>query len=180
MLAHEIYHVVSRANPALSERLNQAIGFVKVENVIFPEEIRRRLISNPDALTNDHFIRVEVDGEPVCAAPLLLFTIDRYDPSSDKDFFEFMEFQYLAAAHVADRNPANLHLIPWQKASGFFEQVGWNTDYNIHPEEILAENFALLITGRGQVKSPRILDQMRWIFAHPTDSTADPPAPTCP
>ena len=30
---------------------------------------------------------------------------------------------------------------------GFFEQVGENTDYIIHPDEILADNFAFLLTG---------------------------------
>ena len=48
-----------------------------------------------------------------------------------------------------------------QQISGFFEQVGRNTDYIIHPEEILAENFALLMIGKRDVASPEILDKMR-------------------
>ena len=43
--------------------------------------------------------------------------------------------------------------------SGFFEQVGHNTDYIIHPEETMADNFAYLVTGK-KVKTPRILEEM--------------------
>ena len=41
--------------------------------------------------------------------------------------------------------------------SGFVEQIGRNTGYIIHPEEILAENFAQLATGENdQGPSPEI------------------------
>jgi hypothetical protein len=43
--------------------------------------------------------------------------------------------------------------------------VGRNTDYIIHPEEILAENFALLVLGAGNVPSPEVLTRMREALA---------------
>ncbi len=49
--------------------------------------------------------------------------------------------------------------------SGFYEQVGRNTGYIIHPEEILADNFALLVLAQKNVRSPQILDDMRTILA---------------
>ena len=39
---------------------------------------------------------------------------------------------------------------------GFYEQVGRNTDYVIHPEEILADNFEYLLIGRPNLPSPDI------------------------
>jgi hypothetical protein len=45
----------------------------------------------------------------------------------------------------------------------FLEQVGRNTRYVIHPEEILAENFALLITGK-EVREPLRLDALRQLL----------------
>ena len=43
---------------------------------------------------------------------------------------------------------------------GFAEQVGTNTDYIIHPEEILADNFVFLINGRVDLPSQRVVQEM--------------------
>jgi hypothetical protein len=55
-------------------------------------------------------------------------------------------------------------LVAAQEVSGFVEQVGQNTDYVIHPEEILADNFALLVIGQQNVPSPEILHKMKAIL----------------
>jgi hypothetical protein len=55
-------------------------------------------------------------------------------------------------------------LVSPEEISGFFEQVGRNTKYVIHPEEILADNFALLILDEHNVPSPEILQKMRIIL----------------
>ena len=43
---------------------------------------------------------------------------------------------------------------------GYAEQIGANTKYIIHPEEILADNFVFLIDGRIDLPTPRIIEQM--------------------
>ena len=45
----------------------------------------------------------------------------------------------------------------------FFGQIGNNTHYIIHPEEILAENFACLIT-QEKVSTQSIIDSMKTIL----------------
>lgn len=52
-------------------------------------------------------------------------------------------------------------LVGMERVSGFMEQVGRNTDYIIHPEEILADNFALLVLNGHDVASPEILRKIR-------------------
>jgi hypothetical protein len=47
----------------------------------------------------------------------------------------------------------------------FLAQVGRNTDYLIHPDEILADNFVRLVFADPQVRTPQILEQMRHILA---------------
>jgi hypothetical protein len=42
----------------------------------------------------------------------------------------------------------------------YARQIGRNTPYTIHPEEILAENFALLVRGETDVPSPEVLRRM--------------------
>jgi len=39
--------------------------------------------------------------------------------------------------------------------------VGENTDYIIHPDEILADNCVLLITHAQNVKTPLLLEKMK-------------------
>jgi hypothetical protein len=56
-----------------------------------------------------------------------------------------------------------------QELQGLFEQVGRNTQYLAHPEEILADNFFQLFvsTFRGasaELQSPEILERMRVIL----------------
>ena len=51
--------------------------------------------------------------------------------------------------------------------SGFLEQVGRNTQYLIHPDEILADNFALLVMGEQNVQSPEILQKVKTVLAQP-------------
>jgi hypothetical protein len=58
-------------------------------------------------------------------------------------------------------------LVEVEAVEGFFEQIGRNTGYIIHPEEILADNFVLLVLGRTTppVPNPEIPEEMRAILA---------------
>ena len=47
-----------------------------------------------------------------------------------------------------------------EEIGNFYEQIGKNTNYIIHPEEILADNFALLVMGQ-KVSSPWLLDKLK-------------------
>jgi hypothetical protein len=51
--------------------------------------------------------------------------------------------------------------VPFNNVTGLFEQIGRNTDYVIHPEEILASNFELLVTGAEGAPSPQVLERIR-------------------
>lgn len=51
---------------------------------------------------------------------------------------------------------SNPVLLDVRQVRGFYEQVGRNTNYIIHPEEILADNFSLLLLGKTKVRSPEI------------------------
>ena len=55
-------------------------------------------------------------------------------------------------------------LLDLDQVSGFYEQVGRNTDYIIHPEEILADNFKLLLVGKADVSSPDVLRRLRAVL----------------
>jgi hypothetical protein len=43
---------------------------------------------------------------------------------------------------------------------GYDAQIGANTKYVIHPEEILADNFVFLVDGRIDLPTPRVVEAM--------------------
>ena len=174
LICHELFHILSRHNPALRERLYEAIGFTRCEEIEFPRELTPRKITNPDAPRNDHFIRVTARGQQCLAVPILLSSVDVYDVKRGGEFFEYLNLQFLMMEKTS--NPGRLKpeyensipkLVEPGEISGFFEQVGRNTHYIIHPEEILADNFALLVLKQQDVPSPQILQKMMQILVEP-------------
>jgi len=157
-IAHELFHILSRSNLELREKLYALIGFSNCGEIEFPDELKPRKITNPDAPRNDHAIRVQANGTEVSIVPILFSSAPNYDPVRDGEFFNYLQLGFL----IVSKNPGTpADLLTPQQVSGFFEQVGRNTDYIIHPEEILAENFALLMIGRRDVPSPDLLDRLR-------------------
>jgi hypothetical protein len=156
-IAHELFHILSRENPDLREKLYQAIGFTNTGEVQLPPELSSRKITNPDAPRNDHAIRLRFGNKEVQAVPILISTTEKYDPTRGGEFFNYLQLKFL----VIEPAGAKPELIDPAYVSSFFEQVGRNTEYIIHPEEILADNFALLILGTSNVRSPEIQDKIR-------------------
>jgi hypothetical protein len=168
LISHELFHILSRQNPELREKLYAIIGFTKCNEIKLPPALERRKITNPDAPRNDHFIRVQIEGQESLAVPILLSSAETYDVKRGGEFFEYLQLQFLVVEK--DRGSGNFQpapagaspkLVGAQQISGFMEQVGKNTDYIIHPEEILAENFALLLLHEANAASPEILQKMR-------------------
>jgi hypothetical protein len=183
MICHELFHIMSRANPDLREKLYAAIGFAKCNEVAFPPELESRRITNPDAPRNDHCIRVKVAGRDQWAVPILFSRVEKYDVDRGGEFFDYLQVQVLlvegpkespAVKPAADgRKPKFVDL---RQVSGFYEQVGKNTDYIIHPEEILADNFALLVLGQRDLPSPEIVEKIRAILKSKGTAAPSPAA----
>jgi hypothetical protein len=171
MICHELFHILSRKNPELRERLYEAIGFTECDEIELPRELASRKITNPDAPRNDHFIRLAIAGQQCVTIPVLLSTAEAYNVERGGEFFEYLDFQFLVMEKGAKPRRLKIFyensmpkLVGLQEVSGFFEQVGQNTQYIIHPEEILADNFALLILKEENVPSPEILQKMMTIL----------------
>jgi hypothetical protein len=156
VLAHELFHVLSRDNPALRERAYAAIGFVPCGEVPLPTALRPLRITNPDAPRNDHCIEVEVDGARRQAAPIL-FAGEAYDPRRNAPFFDYLQLRLLVADAGGRYDDAHPRLVAIRDVRNFYEQVGRNTNYVLHPEEILADNFALIVTQARGAPSPEVL-----------------------
>jgi hypothetical protein len=165
ILAHETFHVLSSHNPKLREALYATIGFHPCNEVPLPESLASRKITNPDAPVNRYFLTAQVEGRPVDLMPILFSKSDRYDPARGGTLFQYLDFKLLVLAgddHVrrAALSGGQPILLDPASVSGFAEQVGRNTRYTIHPEEILADNFVFLINGRIDLPSPEVVQKM--------------------
>lgn len=168
LLAHEFFHILSRANPALRSELYQAIGFEKCPEVFFPPILASRRITNPDAPVFDQAIVVKVGDAVQRVVPVLHATVDRFPAGEKQEFFEFLAFRFWPIGPPTDQPGKAPQLLTREQISGFSEQVGKNTDYIIHPEEILADNFKLLVRGATNVPSPEVLERIADILARST------------
>jgi hypothetical protein len=165
-IVHELFHVVSRANPELRKRLYQIVGFSRINEVDYPQSIRDRKITNPDGVQTGWRIVVTNQSRAVSVIPILFASTPRYDLKKGGQFFDYLTFKLLAVSPLDNRwepswQNGHSELVDATAVSGFFEQTGRNTDYIIHPDEILAVNFEQLALGHTNLPTPRILNEMR-------------------
>jgi hypothetical protein len=169
-LIHELFHLLSRSNPALRRELYGIIHFHPVNPIPVPAELEPRRITNPDGVQNCWSIIVTNNNQALTVVPVLYSSTPHYDPARGGEFFDYLVFQFLVIAKEgAAWRPQLLNghprLIEPGEAGGFFEQVGRNTQYIIHPDEILADNFVHLVNRHTNLASPWIVSEMDRVLA---------------
>lgn len=194
---HELFHVERTHDPGRRRELYRIIGFDVCPEIPLPGKLRDRKITNPDAPNIDSFIRVKdasgAAGARVPVTPVLYGRSDRFDPKAGGPFFRQMVFSLLVLEEVegggGKLRPAltpagEPRLLEPSKTPDYLEQIGKNTDYVIHPEEVLADNFAMLLLGApgGAPQTPRLLEALQAALAKPAATAKAPsnPAPSFP
>ncbi len=165
ILPHEVFHVLSSHNPELRRKLYATIGFHPVGEVPLPEALAARKITNPDAPLNNYAIATDSPGGRVEWLPVLISKSERYDRSRGGTLFNYLEFKLLQLEREGNSwRPALRNgqpvLIDPASVPGYAAQIGDNTKYIIHPEEILADNFVFLLDGRIDLPTPRVVEAM--------------------
>ena len=178
LIAHEIFHVFTRHNPDICESLYAAIGFAPCGEIDFPEVLKPRKITNPDAPKNNYYIEVSHNEKLVWVVPILFSRETKYDVKRGGEFFNYLTLKLLVVEKKADRvepkySDGRPVLLDLATVSGFFSKVGRNTSYIIHPEEILADNFAHLVTGTKNLPSPQIIEMIEQILTRHSDNIPD-------
>ena len=261
LLAHELFHVISRHHPELRQRLYAIIGFQPCTPIDLPESIAPRRITNPDAPTIDYYVTIqravdeptvdepsgdedtidksdvstesgetgvdstdtpdtdlpETDDTPeqppeikpdesqppeaagdvveeneitaekrengetprremVNVVPILLSDRAEYDPKRQR-LFDYLQFRLMVVHRAAgtwrpllmDGQP---QLIDGRTSESYRERIGGNTNYIIHPDEILADNFVHMVMRTSDLKSPEIVKRMRSILQAPLEPQA--------
>ena len=170
LVAHELFHVVSRHDPGLADRLYALVGFEPVAPLQWPAAWLEARIANPDAPFDRHAMRLAIDGRDALVMPLLV--ANRTELQAGETFFSVMELRLLevTASPGAPTLPVLRDGEPvWhapQRLPAYVARLGGNTGYIIHPEEVLADNFAQLVTGRA-VRNPALLRQIEAVLLAP-------------
>lgn len=186
LLAHELFHVMTRHDPSFRALAYAQIGFRIGPEVQLPEAIAPLQITNPDAPRNDSFIDVRKGGRTITVVPVLLSRSAVFDPEIGYTLDKYWSLRLMAITRPssAARPTAQFHngtptaqlrngapvLLRLNQVDGFIEQIGTNTRYIIHPEEVLAENFALLATGAA-VAEPQRIEALRQLLKHYGEAT---------
>jgi hypothetical protein len=168
IFVHELFHILSSHNEDLRRSLYKTIGYQACPELPLPADLAERKITNPDGPSLRYYIEVESGGVRHKAVPLI-FANSRYEASAGKGFFDYLQFRLLAVEADDDQWRVILQgneplLIDPAETPSFHEQIGKNTKYIIHPDEILADNFMHLVMQAKDLPTPRVVEEMRSIL----------------
>jgi hypothetical protein len=151
LLAHELFHVLSRVDSRLRDDLYALLGFKTVKGFEYPWELESRRLSNPDAFEYLHTLSVQAGLERVDVLPVIQSVLPLNEVITVPNFFEALDIVLLSVDTRTGkvRRDSNGNLIKYN-----FGNTNWvplmlhNSSYIIHPEELLADNFATLMEWR--------------------------------
>ena len=149
---HELFHIYSRYHPKKRDSLYALIGFRPIgvpSNFRMYDSLKYKILLNPDGINYAYAISLKAkDGHTVDALPIITSNTNKYIPSKP-DFFNYLRFElFPIKSGYTDRiesTPEGTSTIQFADYD-FFEQIKDNTNYIIHPDEILADNFMMLLT----------------------------------
>lgn len=140
VMIHEYFHIYSRMNPHIRKALYEAIGFHARTITSIPADIQKNLLLNPDGINYNYSIELKSKFDKTqIDAVSLIYAPTTYTPQKPY-FMGYLRHQFFEIdAQGAIGKKIDLD------QTDFFETVGDNTNYIIHPDEILADNFIILI-----------------------------------
>lgn len=153
LLVHELFHVITRANPDFKRKIYSTISFNVLENNIeYPKDFLERRVSNPD-VTYDSYATFTVNGQKENCT-MNIYTDKTFKGQKLFECIHNIGFIPLDKQFKPKTKDGKTIIYPMKDISDFYEKIGYNTRYVIHPEEILAENFVIAVLNRKGVKSP--------------------------
>jgi hypothetical protein len=170
LMAHELFHVLSRAQPALASRLYALLGFEPVGELRWPAAWNDLRIADADAPHLRHAMKLRIGAAERWVMPVVVAARDQADFAKGETIEHLMDTRLLVVAPGAanEATQALLHQGQplWhtlQQAPEFLQRLGGNTDYVLHPEETMADNFMLLLSGR-TVPNPALLKRIEQVL----------------
>ena len=164
LITHELFHVLTRHNVKSRDMLYEVIGFHKCNEIELPRSFKLIKISNPDAPYYDSYINVVYHGKTIQVVPALFSYSGKYEKSGGS-FFDYLRFQLMVVEKRGEKlvpmlEDGELVMLDVMSVENYFEQIGKNTAYIIHPEEILADNFSYMFMKDKKFMSPEIIERL--------------------
>ncbi|MCP4501638.1 MAG: hypothetical protein GY822_16895 [Deltaproteobacteria bacterium] len=172
LLAHELFHVLSRQSPEFRDALYALAGFFPCSSSPIPAAVEVTRITNPDAFSLGHCIllaRNDAPEEPKSKGlPVLRIGSTLQEALAEKNWFRALEIHLL---RTEDDKPD----VWLAKDTDFQDRLSKNTHYSIHAEEMLADNFALWVRSLAKsakdVSDPVFLERFSKTLRNFTPST---------
>ncbi len=158
VMLHELFHVYSRLNNEKRLAIYDLIGFKPFDSDVFRmrDSLAKRVLLNPDGVKKYYITLKMDDGQFRDFMPIITAKSWKYTPAK-KLFFQYLKFDLYEVQRVLGK--AKGMGLTKVKSNGdgtagfdvnselpdFFRQIKDNTNYIIHPDEVMADNFMILI-----------------------------------
>lgn len=163
LVAHELFHLLTRQNADFKKDMYQIIGFtVNEKEILFPSDVSEKRISNPDISRYDSYGTFTIDGEKQYCT-MIIYTDKPYNGNTLFDYLK-IGLVPLNGEFIPMQQSGKTIIYPLDKAEDFYTQVGKNTSYVIHPEEIMADNFAYTLIGKKDLPNPELIQGVQKIL----------------
>lgn len=163
IITHEFFHVLSRYNKNLRDKIYGVINFKRCGELVYPDVLKDFTLVNPDAANNNYYISGKYRDKMYDFIPIL-YSTEPYDITSDIPFFYTLKDDMLAV-NIVNSKPVVIYdgdkplIVKKNSITDFKENIGLNTDYTYSPEEIMADNFVIMILGYN-VPSQWVIDAL--------------------
>jgi hypothetical protein len=163
---HEMFHIFSRYNPTLTDDLFSLINFKRINRFIPDSELEKIRTTNPDAFFYDHAVNITKDNSTYEVIPFMYSAIKQDDIQGPVD--ESLVYKLGLLDLNAFKNKTTVMFKVSE--TNYKDIVSANSHYYIHPEEILAEDFKLLLlqnttdAATPKVKYQAVLDNLLAFF----------------
>lgn len=154
---HEMFHVMSRFHPELHDGLYEVCHFKPIVHAEIPFFYRERQITNPDAFTYEHALYVNAGDKAISIIPFMYSGVLQSEINGPVD--ESITFKL----GLIDIDSGNAYKVI---ETDYKNKAEVNTHYYIHPEEIMAENFRLMIAlhlglaTSKEIQNPSVIERL--------------------
>ena len=166
---HQIFHILSRHNRIKRASLYNILGF---RPCYFQPtaNVDKFSVRNPEAPFTEFFLPVEINDRDTAVMSYLYTDKEGFDPTIEGGFDGHITGALIEVnvengicKPIINKN-GKPNLFKHEDIPDFYDTVGYNTNFDIHPEEIIADNFAFLMMKSSDLPNPEIPEELEdWL-----------------
>lgn len=166
LFIHEFFHVISRKNPVLRNKMYEVIGYYEGDEIKVPNELISRKLTNPDAIYNKYYITLKYNGESINVMPIVLLGENRENIDCSKDILSSISVKMLVVDESFNvvYNEGSPLCLGFDEIKGLSDKIGSNMSYIDQPDEILSEYFTDIVMDEHDRIDDNIVYRIKKIF----------------